>query len=138
MSMKIEQIAPHQTWSIRHQVMWPDRELNYVKLPEDYDGVHFGLYEDDQLISVVSAFESGQEAQFRKFATSEVHQGKGYGSQLLNYLFEWLTEQGVTRIWCNARIEKCGFYERFGMVKTDETFQKGGKDYVVMEKVSKI
>ena len=135
MSMKIEQIAPHQTWSIRHQVMWPDRELDYVKLSEDYDGVHFGLYEGDQLVSVVSAYESGQEAQFRKFATLEAHQGKGYGSQLLKYLLEWLTEQGATRIWCNARIEKCGFYERFGMVKTDVTFQKGGKDYVAMERV---
>ena len=135
MSMKIEQIAPHHTWSIRHKVMWPDRELDYVKLPEDYAGVHFGLYVDDQLISVVSAFESGQEAQFRKFATLEAHQGKGHGSKLLNYLLDWLGEQGATRIWCNARIEKCGFYERFGMVKTDETFQKGGKDYVVMERV---
>ena len=135
MPMRIEQIAPHQTWRIRHEVMWPDRELDYVKLPEDDEGVHFGLYVEGKLVSVVSAFENGKEAQFRKFATLEAHQGKGYGSQLLNYLFEWLTEQGAVRIWCNARIEKCGFYERFGMVKTDETFQKGGKDYVVMERV---
>lgn len=135
MSMKIEQIAPHQTWSIRHEVMWPEQELDYVKLPEDDEGVHFGLYVDGKLVSVVSAFENEKEAQFRKFATLEAYQGNGYGTELLTYVFDWLRNQGITRIWCNARKNKTVFYEKFGMVQTDKIFQKGGKDYVVMERV---
>ncbi len=114
--------------------MWPDKALDYAKLPEDDEGVHFGLYVDGILVTVVSIFIKGQEAQFRKFATLESHQGKGYGSELLQYTFRWLSEQGVTNVWCNARVTKTGFYEKFGLVRRDKTFQKGGKDYVLMDK----
>lgn len=113
--------------------MWPEKDINYVQLPEDDQGQHFGLYLSGELVSVVSLFAAGQRAQFRKFATLPQYQGKGYGSRLLQYLIREAATQGITQLWCNARQEKALFYRRFGLQETNHTFMKDGKSYVVME-----
>ncbi|GAB5524156.1 MAG: GNAT family N-acetyltransferase [Roseivirga sp.] len=113
--------------------MWPDRPLNYIKLPHDAEGLHYGLFVDGRLTSVISLFIEGDTAQFRKFATASSAQGKGYGSQLLSHLIDQAKLKAVKHLWCNARIDKSAYYERFGMVKTETTFSKGGIGYVVME-----
>lgn len=134
-SVEIIQITAAQTWPIRHRVMWPDMPPDYIKLANDDAGLHYGLFVHDKLTSVISLFIDGDAAQFRKFATDTAAQGKGYGSQLLSYLIEQAKRKGVKRLWCNARIDKADYYERFGMVKTENTFSKGGIDYVIMEVV---
>ncbi len=50
----------------------------------------------------------------------------------------FLEEKNVDRIWCNARISKSGFYQKFGMTGTAVTFEKEGIGYVVMERFSKV
>ncbi|UCS95726.1 GNAT family N-acetyltransferase [Echinicola marina] len=114
--------------------MWPDRPIDYVKLDEDKNGLHFGLEVEGKLMSIISVFVEEDKAQFRKFATDKPHQGKGFGSHLLAHVLAFLEAEEISLIWCNARLEKTGFYEKFGMRKTDKTFQKGGIDYVIMEK----
>lgn len=114
--------------------MWPDKSLDHVKLPNDKHGIHYGLFSDDKMTSIVSAFITDNEAQFRKFATLNDEQGKGYGSKLLNHLFHELAKLEITKIWCNARTDKTRFYERFGMIETKRRFDKGGISYVIMEK----
>ena len=132
---EIKTIPLASVWAIRHSVMWPDKPFDYIKLPSDPEGQHHGLFVRGQLVSIVSAFISSHEAQFRKFATLHAHQGQGYGSKLLTHLIAQLEAQHVKRIWCNARIDKQSFYERFGLNITPKTFSKGGIDYVVMEKL---
>lgn len=134
MKTQIRNIDYRGTWSIRHRVMWPDKAEDYVRLEDDPKGSHLGLFADGELVSVISVFVENGEAQFRKFATLSQYQGKGYGSRLLEELFMRLQATSVRRVWCNARLEKCGLYERFGMKKTDSAFSKGGKDYVIMER----
>ncbi|MCY9662215.1 GNAT family N-acetyltransferase [Paenibacillus chondroitinus] len=131
--MEIRRIQKEQAWQLRHEVMWPERELAYVQLSDDDEGVHYGLFEGDALLSVVSLFIRGEEAQFRKFATKVSDQGKGYGSHLLRHMLTEAKQAGVKRIFCNARSNKVSFYEKFGLAVTDKQFTKGGKDYVVME-----
>ena len=132
--MEIKTIPYQYTWPIRHQVMWPNQTIDYVKLPNDEQGIHYGLFVQNHLVSIISVFVINQEAQFRKFATLIEEQGKGYGTHLLTYLFTELTHKKVDKIWCNARLEKAGYYEKFGMIKTEQTFSKGGIPYVIMEK----
>lgn len=132
--MDIRTISKEQAWQLRHEVMWPERDLDYVKLPDDDKGEHYGLFEGEQLITVVSLFVEGEEAQFRKFATLESMQGRGYGSHLLFHVMEKAAQAGVKRIFCNARSHKISFYKKFGLAETERTFTKGGKDYVVMER----
>ncbi len=131
--MQIKEIRAEDTWQLRRDVMWPQQSINYVQLPEDKSGQHFGLYLSGELVSVVSLFVAGQRAQFRKLATLPRHQGKGYGTALLHHLLKEASAQGITQLWCNARQEKAEFYKRFGLQETSHTFRKGGKDYVVME-----
>ena len=134
--MIIKEVSIDQILPIRQQVMWPDKPIDFVRVPEDENGIHFGLFVEENLISVVSVFIHGQEAQFRKFATVKQFQGKGYGSKLLQYIFDFLEEKNTSRIWCNARILKAGFYQKFGMTTTAATFEKEGMEYVVMEKIA--
>ena len=115
--------------------MWPDHPIDYVKLTNDADGTHFGLFQNEKLVSVVSLFVDQHEAQFRKFATLADYQGHGIGTRLLKHVFDEALRLKLKRIWCNARVDKRGFYHRFGMTETDQTFTKGGIDYVVMERV---
>ena len=132
-AIHIAHISFQDTWPIRHQVMWPDQPLDFIKLAKDEEGLHYGLYLNHKLISVVSAFIDGEVAQFRKFATLEKYQGKGWGSQLLEFVLDDLRRQHMTRIWCNARVEKLKLYERFGLVETALRFDQRGREYVVME-----
>jgi len=131
--IQIEQIRFELTWRIRHEVMYPHLPFDAIKLPADPDGIHFGLYAADWLSSVVSLFNDGDDYQFRKFATLEKHQGKGYGSLLLAYVIAFVRQEGGKRIWCNARTSATGFYEKFGFQSKDEYFSEQGVDFVIME-----
>jgi predicted GNAT family N-acyltransferase len=137
MGTVIVEIVPSETWHLRHTVMWPDRDIDYVKLPEDDHGIHYGLFQNDQLLSVVSLFleKGGTEAQFRKFATATDRQGKGHGTTVLKHLISEARQKGIKKLWCNARVDKSGYYQRFGLETTRQVFCKGGIDYVIMEAI---
>lgn len=133
----ITRISAKDTLPVRHSVMWPDKPLDFVLLPDDDKGQHYGLFEGETLVSVVSLFVIDSSAQFRKFATVQAHQGKGYGALLLNHMILEATKQGVTEIWCNARIEKANYYSRFGLKEKGVRFEKDGKIYVIMSTCDK-
>jgi len=133
--VEIRYIQKELAWQLRHEVMWPEKDPEYVKLQDDHLGRHYGLFVENELLSVVSLFVEGAEGQFRKFATRASEQNKGYGSTLLNYMLEEAKQAGIKRIFCNARREKAGFYEKFGLAATEEVFTKGGKQYIIMERV---
>lgn len=132
--IQIREISGEETWPIRHKVMWPERNLDYVKLPGDTQGHHYGLFLEEQLISVISLFQEEEKMQFRKFATLQEFQGQGYGTALLDFTLEKTQQLGAKAIWCNARKNKVSFYEKFGLEATDIAFTKGGKEYVIMKK----
>lgn len=131
--MEIKTINASDTWQIRHEVMWPDQPFEFVQLEEDNSGFHFGVFEEDKLVSIVSCFIDGKEIQFRKLATLEDYQGKGIASHLLKYILEFAKEKGLEKVWCNARSNKKSFYEKFGMKDTFKTFVKAGQEFTIME-----
>jgi GNAT superfamily N-acetyltransferase len=114
--------------------MWPNEPFSFVQLPEDPEGVHYGLFVKKVLTAIVSVFTEGKEAQFRKFATLDSQQGKGYGTALINYMIDQLIAKGIEKVWCNARVNKTDFYNRFGMTKTTTTYTKRGIDFVILER----
>lgn len=133
MTYIINQISAAQTWPIRHKVMWPEYPLDFVKIKNDEEGLHFGLWLDAELVSVISLFIEGQEAQFRKFATLEHLQGKGLGTALLSHLIDFSKKHKVQLLWCHARTSALPFYQKFGLDATGDTFVKEGIEYVKME-----
>lgn len=129
----IRSITSEQTYSLRHQVLWPDKSLEFVKVPEDESGFHFGYFVDNELISVISLFINEQKvARFRKFATHPDFQRQGIGSQLLQHVFEKAIQSEAVQIWCDARLDAKLFYERFEMKQQGERFYKGAIPYVKM------
>ena len=133
--MEIKEVFYKDVWPLRKIVMYPEKDIEYVKLPEDKDGLHLGLYVENELISVISLFVNGEELQFRKFATLEDKQGCGYGSKLLNNVLEYAKESVMKRVWCNSRVEKTGFYKKFGFYETEESYVKDGREFVIVEKI---
>jgi GNAT superfamily N-acetyltransferase len=131
--MEIKRIPAEETWPLRKEVMWPGYPVSFVMLEEDANGLHFGLFDDDDLVSVVSLFVQGERVQFRKFATKKNKQGMGFGSLLLRHVFDQVKGLGTKKLWCNAREDKVSFYEKFGMHATDQRFDKEGITYVLME-----
>lgn len=133
--MQIQEIPIDQVLMIRREVMWPDKTVDFVKIPEDDSAIHVGVLVDKEVKSVISLFEKDKHIQFRKFATLVSEQGKGYGTFLLNHVFEHGSRTGIDSIWCHARSSKASFYEKFGMTKVGEPFFKNGLEYVKMEKL---
>lgn len=133
MEIQIEQIRFDLTWPIRHEAMYPDLPFEAIKLDDDPKGLHFGLYTEHQLIAVVSLFNIDSIYQFRKFATKTTEQGKGYGTILLNHIINYVRERGGQKLWCNARLSASGFYNKFGLVQTDQPYTSNGIEFVTME-----
>ncbi|WP_331280780.1 GNAT family N-acetyltransferase [Bacillus sp. UNC41MFS5] len=134
MEIKIRQVDKEEVWKLRHIIMWADKPFDYIKLENDDLGIHYGFFKENILISVISIFINNGECQFRKFATLQQEQGKGYGSILLDYVIKEAQNNGVKEIWCNARKNKVNFYRKFGLQETNSSFIKEGKSYVIMEK----
>lgn len=114
--------------------MASNRSFDSIKLPTDDYGLHFGLFEEEKLISVISLFIENDTAQFRKFATEISEQGKGYGSILLNHIIEESIKNNIKTLWCNARMTALGFYEKFGFKAISETWIDNEIEYVKMER----
>jgi len=134
MISEIKPITSRETLPIRHKVMWPNKPLDYVKVPNDETARHYGLFVKGELTSIISLFVVGDEVQFRKFATLIEFQGLGYGTFLLKQMIGLLQKEGVRRLWCNAREEKSKFYEKFDFKPTRKKYEKGGIDFVIMER----
>ncbi|MDZ7900954.1 MAG: GNAT family N-acetyltransferase [Arcicella sp.] len=132
--LEIKQIHPSETWGIRHRVMWANKPFEGVKLLNDDSGLHFGLFRDNVLLSVVSLFIENDTAQFRKFATEIEEQGRGYGAKLLEHIIQESIKLNVESFWCNARTSASGFYEKFGLAIVSDTWVKDGIEYVKMER----
>lgn len=130
--MEIKRIVAEQTWELRQKVMWPDKSIDYVKLADDPAGIHYGLYADQELVSVISLFINNNVIQFRKFATASDRQGEGYGTNMLIYAIAEAERLGAEAIWCHARTEKVPFYRKFGLYEEGKGFERDGKQYVKM------
>ncbi|MEP7377831.1 MAG: 1-(5-phosphoribosyl)-5-[(5-phosphoribosylamino)methylideneamino]imidazole-4-carboxamide isomerase [Chitinophagaceae bacterium] len=132
--IQIRDIPLESVWTMRQSVMYPGETIDFVKLEEDEKGRHWGLHADGELISVISLFEKKGVLQFRKFATIESMQRKGYGTKLLQQVMEWAQKNDIKTIWCNARTSATTIYEKFGMKQNGPAWEKYGIGFIKMEK----
>lgn len=132
--MQISSASLPDVWHLRQTVMYPARSIDFVKLEQDEWGLHWGIYEQRQLVSVVSVFVEGRQVQFRKFATRIDRQGRGYGTALLKHVMDWAKQHDMQTIWCNARLSATGIYKKFGMKPAGATWHKYGLEFIKMEK----
>jgi GNAT superfamily N-acetyltransferase len=133
----IEQIAAGNTWRLRRNVLYPNEQVLDMKMDEDDDGIHFGAFKDNKLVGVVSLFQYGTDFQFRKLAVDPSVQNMGIGSSLLQHITDYASQNGGTRIWCNARVTAIPFYLKAGFAHTANFFTKKAIDYEVLNKMLK-
>ena len=131
----IKRISYRETLPIRQAVLWPYRSIEELILKDDPKGIHFGFFMDGLLVAVISVFKKGNLGQFRKFACLDEYQGKGIGSRLLNHTINYLVQQRIRKVWCNARVSAREFYKNFGFVHVAKSeFSKGEIKYEIMVK----
>ena len=127
----ITPITPAQTYALRHAVLWPDKPLAYVQLPDDEAGLHYGALVSGEVRAVISLFvEADGVARFRKFAADPAWQGRGLGTALLHHVVAVARAQGAHVLWCDARQSTLAFYQRFGLAPEGGVFYKGDIPYV--------
>jgi ribosomal protein S18 acetylase RimI-like enzyme len=135
--MDIRSIQWQQALPIRHQVLWPQKSPEFCKVEGDENGIHYGVYIDDLLVSVASIYIAHsseiKHARLRKFATLTSYQGRGIGTALITFILNHLKQQGVTYFWCDARKTALGFYQRFAMQVQGDQFDKSGVLYFKMQ-----
>ncbi|MBC9932599.1 1-(5-phosphoribosyl)-5-[(5-phosphoribosylamino)methylideneamino]imidazole-4-carboxamide isomerase [Chitinophaga qingshengii] len=131
--MQIRRISADDTLQLRRDVLYPQASLEAVKVDHDADGLHFGVFEGGQLLTVVSLFPGKSEAQFRKLATLPAAQGKGYGKAILAHLSDICRKENIKLLWCNARDTAVSFYERLGYTTRGNYFIKDGINFIRME-----
>jgi predicted GNAT family N-acyltransferase len=134
MSVTIKPIPAEQTWPIRQKVMYPSFAIEQVKLADDAQGRHFGLFVADELTVVVSVFVKDEALQFRKLATLTAQQGKGYGKQMMQFILDLASAENLKTVWCNARLSAANFYKTFGFEILGENWQQDGHTFVIMKK----
>jgi len=130
----IDEVPYSDILRIRKEAMYPDKDLDFVKLENDKLGIHMGFYVNGEIASIVSLFLENNKLQFRKLATLPKFQNKGYGSMLLKWVISYAKDMKFGSVWCNARKEKSSFYKRFDLSETNLIFEKNGYKYIVMEK----
>jgi phosphoribosylformimino-5-aminoimidazole carboxamide ribotide isomerase len=134
----IKEVPLETVWRLRREVLYPERPIEGNMLTDDPVGMHWGVYLDNEPVSVISLFKEGPVCRFRKFATRAAFQGKGYGSLLLGHIMELAGTLDGQSIWCNARTTARGLYERFGMKAVGKPWAESGYTYVKMEKQFKV
>lgn len=138
MAIEIKKITTADTLPLRRDVLYPGQSLDSVRVDHDDQALHFGVFEDGRLVTVGSLFLNGQQAQFRKLATTPGSQGKGYGTLLIKKMLEYCDEAGIPLLWCHARQTAESFYARLGFYRAGQYFEKNNIIYCRMElKVAK-
>ncbi|OYQ33147.1 GNAT family N-acetyltransferase [Flavobacterium cyanobacteriorum] len=138
----IKQIAPEETFAVRHPVLRPGKPLEACVFDGDNlpDTIHFGLYDDDNLGGVASlfkavnpAFKEERQLQLRGMAVLPAYRNKGFGEKLVQAAEAYAISGGTGLIWFNAREAAVGFYEKMGYKKTGARFviQDIGPHYVM-------
>ena len=106
---------------------------------------HFGLFENELLVGIVSIFETKKELfedvkqfQIRGMAVLPTHQNKGYGAALIRHAVDHLQKEKEFLIWFNARIIALGFYEKLGFEKNGNAFEivPIGMHYIMFKRYS--
>jgi predicted GNAT family N-acyltransferase len=131
--MKIEKIRWEEALPLRHLVLWPNKSPSFCKISGDESAHHYGAYVDGILVSVASIYFESRVARLRKFATLPAYQGKGIGSQIISYILNELKEAEIDSLWCDARKSAASFYQKFGLEKQGQEFDKSGVSYYKME-----
>jgi hypothetical protein len=121
--------------AIRNEILREGKlELEQCRFAGDDnpDSFHLGYFTGGQLICVASFHPqdysefTGRGYQLRGMATLSNYQGKGLGTQLVNFAIVYLRGQKINYVWCNARKVAVSFYSNVGFEIVSKEFDIPG------------
>ena len=133
--IEIGSVSWEQTIPLRHSVLWPTKSPEYCHVEGDDNALHFGAFNNGELVCVASVYIKFDKARLRKFATKSSYQNQGIGSRMLKSIIDSLKKTDATVFWCDARESALSFYQRFGMKPYGERFYKADVSYFKMKVV---
>lgn len=128
----VKKITSQATYSVRQIVLRKGKPIESCYFSGDDDGTttHFGLFQEENLIGVASAykvnnpiFTEENQHQIRGMAILEEFQGKGFGEQLLEAAEKYSCNEKSELIWFNAREKAVPFYEKSGYKIIGNSFE---------------
>lgn len=117
-------IPSSQAVPLRMSIMRPDepKEKSIYPLDESDDALHLGTVKNGELVGIASIFKEDATRKdlpnawrLRGMATLEAVRGEGHGKQILEMIIDYIAYQGGGHLWCNARLDVAGYYEKAGL-----------------------
>ena len=142
----IKEIPSKGTYIVRQPVLRKGKPIESCIFEGDDLNTthHFGLFENDDLIGIISLFSQTNtifadknQAQIRGMAILENHQKKGFGEALVKHCEDYCKTQNVDLIWFNARTAAVGFYKKMNYQIIGEPFdiKDVGEHYLMFKKL---
>lgn len=142
----IKKISAIETFPVRHPVLRSEKPIESCHFEGDdlETTTHFGLFDENKLIGVISIFEAknklfSEEKQFqiRGMAVLNEQQKKGLGASLVEHSEKYCLDNDANLIWFNARTEATGFYEKMNYQKIGASFdiKEVGEHFVMFKKI---
>lgn len=127
----VKKITALETYIVRQEVLRKGKPIETCHFNGDDDTTttHFGLFENENIIGVVSVFKTNSllflektQFQIRGMAVLENFQSKGYGEQLLKAAENFCWQEKANLIWFNAREKAVSFYKKSGYTVLGDSF----------------
>lgn len=112
---------------LRHEVLRAPLglKLTAAELDGEHGQLHFGLYDDGDLIAtLVARPHSTTLIQLRQMAVRPDRQAQGVGRRLIEHCEDNLQSRGFQEITLNARLNTVAFYEKLGYQIVGDVFEK--------------
>lgn len=147
MNYSIKKIPFNKTFVVRHPVLRANRPVEecYFDGDELPSTTHFGLYNLDKLIGVVSVFENknsnfigNKMFQIRGMALLKDYQNKDLGTRLIHEVEHFVKENKGEIIWFNAREKAVNFYIKNNYQVVGSLFEipNVGPHYLMFKNIS--
>ena len=129
--MEIKKINSIDTYPVRHEVLRKGKPIEtcQFKGDDDENTVHFGLYQNERLIGIISIFKEKNDLfsetnqfQIRGMAVLEEFQGKGFGAELVKEAENHCISSNADLIWFNARENAVPFYKKLDYIIIGDSF----------------
>ncbi|HUA70635.1 MAG TPA: GNAT family N-acetyltransferase [Solirubrobacteraceae bacterium] len=124
--LDVRSVTLAQTRELRRDVLRPYMTMEELAEHEPNGAVAFGVFQGVELVAVGLVGPEGEtlgDWRIRGMATAPHARGRGAGTKVLQALVQHATDNGATRLWCNARTPARSLYERAGFVATSDEFE---------------
>ncbi len=146
MLSRVVAVSAAEARPLRQQVLRPNQPIAAVTNPRDEDvaTLHAGIRINGVLVGVATVipesladlgFASGAAWRLRGMAVSKTQRGRGIGAVLVQACIDHVRQASGALIWCNARVNALGFYERLGFQRNGRMFYvEGTGDHFLMHR----